>query len=302
MPSFVTAARTGITTPRDPDSVDVVRDLLAISNRLEAVMAMDQQGTYAAMAAASSTAKQGTFWTVTDRSNALYRHNGTAWGRVSNFDGPVQMSAVSPADTVAILIGAAGQAAAFLDARNAAGVSVFSIQSNGSVVTGSNVQAGGFTTPGGIVAGGSIAVHGSLNFYTNTPQIRMPDANVWLRYGVDGEGAWSFIQPEFRFNTVMAGAFVVSSSGAVKQDVSDSQYGLDTILALQVKDYVYKTDPGTPQTGMIAEQVAPIYPPAVMFNEGAPTALDYGKFVAPLIVAVQELNRRIDALTGDQNA
>lgn len=100
--------------------------------------------------------------------------------------------------------------------------------------------------------------------------------------------------------TIKAGAFAVQSSLRYKQNVRPTRYGLRALLSLRVVDFEYREghgDPIIPQTGLIAEEVAGLFPEAVTYDgNGEPDGLDLAKLLPLAIVALQELAERVDRL------
>ena len=72
--------------------------------------------------------------------------------------------------------------------------------------------------------------------------------------------------------------------------------GLDVVQALQTKIFKWK---GTDQEdkGLIAQDVAKVYPRAVSGSDDTQYMLDHSKFVIPLIRACQEQQTMIEQLT-----
>jgi hypothetical protein len=92
-------------------------------------------------------------------------------------------------------------------------------------------------------------------------------------------------------------AYGTSSDERLKTDITDSERGLDALLALKVSDYKMGE---TAQQGLLAQDVAQIYPEAV--HEGGddpnmePWMIDYGRLTPLLIKAIQDLAKEVDGL------
>lgn len=105
--------------------------------------------------------------------------------------------------------------------------------------------------------------------------------------------------------TIKAAAFAVQSSRRYKENIRATRYRLADLLQLRPVDYHYREghgDPNVPQTGLIAEEVAGVFPEAVTFDaDGQPDGVDYAKLVPLLIRAVQQLAEQVEHLSrGDE--
>ena len=92
----------------------------------------------------------------------------------------------------------------------------------------------------------------------------------------------------------------VSSSRRYKKDIQDMGRASAGLLDLRPVTFRYTqafTDGATPtQYGLIAEEVAEIYPDIVVYNdEGQPEAVQYRKVNAMLLNEVQRQHREIEA-------
>jgi len=91
-----------------------------------------------------------------------------------------------------------------------------------------------------------------------------------------------------------AGAWTNASDLAYKKDIVDTQYGLDTILSLQPRDFTLKVDESS-DTGFIAQELETVLPQFVIGDEGHKN-VNYAQLTAVLTKAVQELKAKNDAL------
>lgn len=90
----------------------------------------------------------------------------------------------------------------------------------------------------------------------------------------------------------------LTSDIRLKKDIEGIEYGLEEILALKPVTYLWKNEPETGrQLGLIAQEVREIVPEVVTedTDEDKTLGIDYGKLVAVLISAVQELKAEKDA-------
>lgn len=89
-----------------------------------------------------------------------------------------------------------------------------------------------------------------------------------------------------------------SSSLRYKQDISDISNGLDAVIAMRPVTFASKDKPDTRYSGFIAEEIDELgLTGLVEYDEsGRPDALNYDRFTAVLVKAVQELTARVEAL------
>ncbi len=98
------------------------------------------------------------------------------------------------------------------------------------------------------------------------------------------------------------GAGVVSynttSDRRLKDNIEDTEYGIDDVLKIQVREYTMRQDSkGLKQTGFIAQELAAIYPDAVSagtddgispLNGGSAWSIDYGRLTPLLVKSIQD--------------
>jgi len=89
-------------------------------------------------------------------------------------------------------------------------------------------------------------------------------------------------------NLTVEGTFYETSAAIYKDNITNIPSQLNNILSLRPVEYDKKLD-GTHEIGLIADEVAKVYPNMVHFIEGKPEALNYSKMVSVLVKAVQEL-------------
>ncbi|MBI1287155.1 MAG: hypothetical protein GC178_06200 [Flavobacteriales bacterium] len=94
--------------------------------------------------------------------------------------------------------------------------------------------------------------------------------------------------------------YVTTSDIRLKTDIVETQYGLDDLLAIEVKDYHYKADGRKLETGFIAQQLFEHYPTAVDVGgenvEERPWGVAYGKLTPLLVKSMQDLKNEKDQL------
>ncbi|MBI1287936.1 MAG: hypothetical protein GC178_10185 [Flavobacteriales bacterium] len=94
-----------------------------------------------------------------------------------------------------------------------------------------------------------------------------------------------------------------TSDERLKTNITPTAKGLQDLMQIEVKDYVYKEDPKKPQTGFIAQQVYQHYPNAVSVGgndaKTDPWMMDYGKLTPLLVKAVQDQQALIEQLISE---
>lgn len=96
--------------------------------------------------------------------------------------------------------------------------------------------------------------------------------------------------------------YVTTSDIRLKTDIVETRYGLDDLLAIEVKDYHYKADKErtSQETGFIAQQLYDHYPTAVDVGgenvEEQPWGVAYGKLTPLLVKAIQDQQKIIEDL------
>ncbi|MFO0862819.1 MAG: tail fiber domain-containing protein [Candidatus Saccharibacteria bacterium] len=94
-------------------------------------------------------------------------------------------------------------------------------------------------------------------------------------------------------------AYNTSSDARLKHDITDTSLGLDTVLQLKVRDFVYNSDTSnTVVTGFIAQELQQLYPEAVsvMDTKTGYLGVDYGKLTPLLAKGIQDINTKVDSL------
>jgi hypothetical protein len=96
-------------------------------------------------------------------------------------------------------------------------------------------------------------------------------------------------------------SYETTSDIRLKTNIQPTQYGLQDILNIQVRDYHYKSDlTKTTQTGFLAQQLHTIYPMAVHVGsediKSDPWMVDYSKLTPLLVKGIQDQQPEIDRL------
>ena len=113
----------------------------------------------------------------------------------------------------------------------------------------------------------------------------------------------SFVKPDgseigaVRQVTSSSVDYNTTSDERLKTNIQPTTKGLNDLMQIQVKDYVYKEDLDKPQTGFIAQQVYAHYPNAVSPGSDDvktdPWMMDYGKMSPLLVKAIQDQQQLI---------
>ena len=85
------------------------------------------------------------------------------------------------------------------------------------------------------------------------------------------------------------------SSAELKMDILPIENALDTVLKLTGVSYKWK-DTEKEDIGLIAEDVAEIFPELVSYSNGKPIGVKYSKFVSLLLQAIKEQQKTIDTI------
>ena len=99
-------------------------------------------------------------------------------------------------------------------------------------------------------------------------------------------------------NGANAVAYVTTSDARMKENIKDTKFGLADLLKLKVRDFSFKGFADDKHTGLVAQEVLPIYKEAVSVptDSNKMMGIDYGKFTPLLVKAIQEQNVIINDL------
>lgn len=91
----------------------------------------------------------------------------------------------------------------------------------------------------------------------------------------------------------------VSSSIRYKENVHDMEDNSELIMDLRPVVFNYKQHPNVPAWGLIAEEVADVFPQLAVYDkEGQPEAVKYHDLPVLLLNEIQKLTRRVEELEG----
>ena len=96
---------------------------------------------------------------------------------------------------------------------------------------------------------------------------------------------------------MLANQFQQVSDIRLKDNITDSKYGLEAVLKLRPVEYVMKST-GKQETGLIAQEVEEVLPQFVHTSEDEDStkSVNYAQMVSVLIKAVQELSAEVTEL------
>lgn len=94
---------------------------------------------------------------------------------------------------------------------------------------------------------------------------------------------------------VLATGFLYSSDKNLKQDITPLSDSLSKILSLNGYAYNWKST-GQKDIGVIAQEVEEVYPELVHTDASGIKSVEYANLIAPLIEAIKEQQKEIDAL------
>ena len=176
----------------------------------------------------------------------------------------------------------------------------FTILQNGNVGIGTN--APGYTLH---VAGTArINMSGTGNSFTVTGggsnfQIQHDaSATVFIVNSANGTYQFTGAGGIGTTGTVYAAAFTIGSDRRLKNNIVNTHFGINDLMKIQVRDYVYKADASkTLTTGFIAQELYDIFPNAVTKPAKAEDmwSVDYGKVTPLLVKAIQNQQATIEA-------
>ena len=172
------------------------------------------------------------------------------------------------------------------------------IDSSGNLLVG--------TTDGS--TGNKLAINGSMafingasipqvNYYSSASTIEFVNRNSggsktfsWY-YQASGAGSPATLST--------SGVWTNASDARGKENIADIHYGLDTVMALQPRQYDVKSD-GSHAVGFVAQEVLPVVPELVHVTRRTENdefyGLDYGSMTAVLVKAIQEQQALINDL------
>ena len=121
------------------------------------------------------------------------------------------------------------------------------------------------------------------------------DYEYWNIDSVDAKNVQS-AEVAFAGNVTVEGTFTESSSIRLKENITPLDPALDKVNQLEAVSY-NKIGADDREVGLIAEDVAELFPEVVTYNEeGQPQGIQYQRLSVILLKAVQELTERVNKL------
>jgi hypothetical protein len=97
------------------------------------------------------------------------------------------------------------------------------------------------------------------------------------------------------FGKIQCNSLTELSSERFKNNIVDTGSQVDKISNL--RPVTYETKSGEEQYGLVAEEVAEVYPEFVRFDEDGPKSVNYSRMVSVLIQSVKDLKKEVDRLS-----
>jgi len=139
----------------------------------------------------------------------------------------------------------------------------------------------------------------SNNFTLAVPSV--PNGTIKLSRGNAGVTTSDVISIDTLGNMVVSGNVTAFSDIRIKTDVQPISNALMKVLAINGVTYT-RTDTGSRETGMIAQNLIEVLPEAVIKDaETGMLSIAYGNVVGLLVEAIKEQQKQIDELKSKLN-
>ena len=164
---------------------------------------------------------------------------------------------------------------------------------HGATVSGARSLSLGY---GGIVSGDDSMMIGVGADASGTTVANNNTLAIMGASGGVGIGTVAPTAPLEVSGTAKATEFVVTSDRTFKENIQPLKGALELVNQLQGVSYKFKSETGMtqkPQIGLIAQDVAKVYPQVVNGKEGQ-MSVNYAALVSPLIEAVKDLNGKLE--------
>ena len=164
---------------------------------------------------------------------------------------------------------------------------------HGATVSGARSLSLGY---GGIVSGDDSMMIGVGADASGTTVANNNTLAIMGASGGVGIGTVAPTAPLEVSGTAKATEFVVTSDRTFKENIQPLKGALELVNQLQGVSYKFKSETGMtqkPQIGLIAQDVAKVYPQVVNGQEGQ-MSVNYAALVSPLIEAVKDLNGKLE--------
>jgi hypothetical protein len=176
-----------------------------------------------------------------------------------------------------------------------------SLALTGSLSTTTGLTTGGdVTSTGGNIISNAGTVKGVTVTATTGGVTVIPSGTTSVAY-LNGSGV-GYVSSSFTSgNTVTANgamwspAYYHSSDARLKTDIHPIDNSLDKLLKLRGVEFNWKKD-GRPDMGVVAQDVAKVFPNVVTKDEKGMMSVEYDSLVGPMIEAMRELKKENEDL------
>jgi hypothetical protein len=187
--------------------------------------------------------------------------------------------------------------------NTAIGVNALGLATTGSSNTAIGLGAGGTITTGSknTIVGRYDGNQGGLDIRTASNHIVLSDGDgTWRMYFTASGAPYLGAVPggsnsNLQWNSGTGAVTYVVSSRKYKTNIQDTKYGLADVLKMRAVTFNYISD-GTPDIGVIAEEMVDVVPEIVGLKDGQPDYVGYERLSSVFIKAIQELNAKVTAL------
>ncbi len=176
---------------------------------------------------------------------------------------------------------------------------------SGATTLGTNTTSGLTTLNGGLTANSGINVTAGTIVLQTTVNMTAASGDG-IDMDIVGAKAIQFARGGVvSGNITMSGGvttYGTTSDRRLKNDLGPTRTGLETLMALQVRDYTMKSDFGAVRhTGFMAQQVAPLVPDAVIVPAKPQDyyEMDYGRLTPLLVKSIQDQQQQMELLKQD---
>jgi hypothetical protein len=171
---------------------------------------------------------------------------------------------------------------------------------NGTGIAGEVLSTGAPKGVYGVAAGNANTGYGG--YFTNT-------GTGAVNYGLYASTSSStgyagyFVGSVYVTGTVYANLLQLTSDRQLKRNIRtlDTETALDQIASLRPVTFQWKKT-GKPDMGLIAQEIAPVYPDLVARGADDRLSVEYISLMAPLIASIQELKKRDDEIEAENEA
>ncbi len=218
----------------------------------------------------------------------------------STFSGAI--TATSQTVTAGGFVGTTGAISTTLSAGS---FSAGSAAVSGATTLGTNTTSGLTTLNGGLTANSGINVTAGTIVLQTTVNMTAASGDG-IDMDIVGAKAIQFARGGVvSGNITMSGGvttYGTTSDRRLKNDLGPTRTGLETLMALQVRDYTMKSDfRAVRHTGFMAQQVLPLVPDAVTvpYTPQDYYEMDYGRLTPLLVKSIQDQQQQMELLKQD---